>query len=98
VLRTLKEVGDFDTRISKSQIAFSRKRGFAWVWRPKQYLKRGAPLVLSIALPKRNRSKPWKEIIEPVPGRFMHHLELHNAGDVDRQVAGWMKAAWEEAG
>ncbi len=34
----LVELGSFEVRASKSQIAFWRKRGFAYLWRPGQYL------------------------------------------------------------
>jgi hypothetical protein len=83
-------------RVTKSQIAFKRRRGFAWVWMPEQYLKRkAAPLVLSLSLPRRDKSPRWKEIVEPYPRRFMHHLEVYNPGDIDEQVKGWLKEAWE---
>lgn len=32
------ELGPFDVRTTKSQIAFWRKRGFAYLWLPGQYL------------------------------------------------------------
>jgi hypothetical protein len=92
--------GRSSMRITRSQIAFRRKRGFAWAWTPDRWLRGAdvAPLVLSIALPRRIRSPRWKEVVEPAPGRFMHHLELHDAGDVDAEVRRWLRAAWADAG
>jgi len=44
-------LGRFDVRFSKSQAAFRRKRGFAYMWMPGQYLAEPtAEVVLSIAL------------------------------------------------
>lgn len=91
-------IGPASLRMTKSQIAFRRRRGFAWVWLPDRYLRgRTAPLVLSISLPWRDRSPRWKEVVEPAPGRFMHHLELYDPADVDEGVRAWLRQAWETA-
>jgi hypothetical protein len=91
-------LGTADIRVSKSQIAFRRKRNFALVWMPEQYLKReAAPLVLTVLLPWRDESPRWKEVVEPYPGRFTHHLELYETADVDEEVREWLRQAWEEA-
>jgi hypothetical protein len=88
-------IGVASVRVSKSQIAFRRKRNFAWVWMPGQYLKgKTAPLVLTLSLPNRDSSKRWKEVVEPSPGRFTHHLELHSVADVDGEVSTWLRQAW----
>jgi hypothetical protein len=92
-------VGDAKVRVTKSQVAFRRTRAFAWAWMPDQYLGGGhAPLVLTLALRRHDSSPRWKEIVEPAPGRFTHHLELRSAADVDAQVRRWLEEAWEQAG
>ncbi len=92
-------VGEASIRVTRSQIAFRRRRSFAWVWMPGQYLRgRVAPLVLTVSLPWRDGSPRWKEVVEPVPGRFTHHLELNNTADIDEQVSGWLRQAWDSAG
>ena len=84
--------------MSKSQIAFRHRRAFAWVWMPGQYLRGPvAPLVLTVSLPRRDSSPRWKEIVEPYPGKFTHHLELYGVADVDGQVTTWLREAWEAA-
>ena len=96
VRREVEALGESSMRVSKSQVAFRRRRGFAWVWMPGQYLKRkAAPLVLSLSLPRRDESPRWKEIVEPYPGRFMHHLELYDLAEFDNQVRNWLREAWE---
>jgi len=94
------ELGPAEVAVTKSQIAFRRARPFAWAWMPGQYLRgrQVAPLVLSLALPQRDPSPRWKQVVEPRPGRFMHHLELYAATDLDEEVRGWLRAAWEQAG
>ena len=96
VHREVEALGETSMRVTKSQIAFKRRRGFAWVWMPEKYLKRkAAPLVLSLSLPRRDPSPRWKEIVESYPGRFMHHLELYDPSEIDEQVKGWLREAWE---
>lgn len=99
VIRELVEsLGDVDIRVTKSQIAFRRRRAFAWVWMPGQYLTGNvAPLVLTVSLPWRDASPRWKEIVEPSPGRFTHHVELFEVSDIDPQVSAWLRQAWEVA-
>ena len=92
-------LGSLELRVTKSQVAFRRRRAFAWAWMPGKILRgRTAPLVLSLALPERDPSPRWKQVVEPAPGRFMHHLELYTPADLDEQVAVWLRRAWEAAG
>jgi hypothetical protein len=95
----IEDIGEATLRTTKSQRAFRRKRNFAWVWIPAQYLKRAglAPLVLTLSLPYRDPSPRWKEIVEPSPGMFTHHLELWDLREVDAEVETWLRKAWEEA-
>jgi hypothetical protein len=92
--------GPADLRIGRSQVAFRRRVGFAYVWMPQQYLRRAglAPLVLTVALRRHDPSPRWKEVIEPAPGRFTHHLELWAAAEVDEEVGRWLSEAWEASG
>ena len=87
-------------RVMKSQIVFTRRKDFAWVWIPAQYLRgRGlAALVLTLAYPARQVSPRWKEVVEPYPGRFIHHLELFTAAEIDEEVLGWLRERWAAAG
>lgn len=51
VAEVVRGLGECEERVSNSQVAFRRVRGFAYVWRPGQYLRSTVPAVLSIALP-----------------------------------------------
>jgi hypothetical protein len=93
----IESLGPVEMRVTRSQVAFRRAKAFAWAWMPDVYLGRGAPLVLSIALRRRDVSPRWKQVVEPAAGRFMHHLELHDASDVDVEVEAWVREAWEAA-
>lgn len=102
ILRAVEEavlaLGGAEERVTKSQVAFRRRKGFAYVWRPGQYVSSTVPAVLSIALPYEVASSRVKEVAHPSARVWMHHLELHHAGDVDEQVRGWLAEAYDNAG
>lgn len=97
--RAVHAVGDVQVKVTKSQVAFRRRKTFAWAWVPERALKREglAPLVLSVGLSHRDGSPRWKEVAAPAPGHFTHHVELYRTADIDDEVRGWLKAAYDEA-
>lgn len=90
----IESTGEFDSKVTRSQIAFCDDRPFAWAWAPDQYLGPGhAPLVLTLSFPDRQESKRWKSIVQTGKHRFTHHLELHSASDVDDELRGFIEKA-----
>jgi Domain of unknown function (DUF5655) len=95
----LEELGPVDVRTTRSQVAFRRARGFAYLWLPGQYLaKPAADVVLSFALGRHDPSRRLKEVVHPSPGLWMHHVEINGVDDIDDEVAGWLREAAERAG
>jgi hypothetical protein len=95
----LDELGPYETRTTKSQVAFRRRRGFAYLWVPQMYLgPRGAPVVLSIALARHVASDRWKEVAHPSALMWMHHLEFRDPAEIDDCVRDWLAEAYREAG
>lgn len=89
---------DVTERTGRSQVAFRRRRGFAFLWRPGQYLHHpAAEVVLSIGMPHRLPSERFKEVVQPTAHTWMHHLELRSVEDVDDEVVGWLREAAEAA-
>ena len=78
-------IGEAEVRVTRSQLAFRRRKGFAYVWRPGQYVKNEVPAVLSIALPRKVASDRFKEVVHPSAEVWMHHLERDPA-QVDDEV------------
>ena len=98
VSQAIDSIGEAERRVTKSQVAFRRRRAFAWVWMPGMYLRgKAAPLVLSVALPYIDTSPRWKQVVEPHPGRCMHHLELRDVSEIDDEVLHWLQIAWLNA-
>ncbi len=94
----IETMGPVEMLVQQSQVAFRRNKAFAYAWMPGKYLRgRGAPLVLTLGLPRRDLSPRWKTIVEPTPGRFTHHMELYSPDDMDDQVCGWLQEAWIQA-
>jgi hypothetical protein len=90
-------IGEADVHVTKSQIAFRRRRGFAYVWRPGQYVKNDVPAVLSIALSHEVSSPRFKSVTHPSAKVWMHHLELRSASQIDEEIRNWLAEAYEDA-
>lgn len=91
-------IGEYTVTVTKGQVAFRRSRPFAYVWRPGQYVRNDVPAVLSIASPTRIESPRFKEVVQPSPDRWMHHLELSDPHQIDDEVREWLAAAHDSAG
>ena len=95
----LEQLGPVEVRTSRSQVAFRRRRGFAFLWVPVAWARRPSVLVvLSIALGRQIESPRWKQVAHPAPTTWMHHLEVRTPGDLDAEVEGWLREAWAAAG
>ena len=92
-------LGSVEVSATKSQIAFRRRKAFAWAWIPGKYLRgKTAPLVLTVLLSRKDPSPRWKQVVEPKTGKFMHHLELYTHEDIDSEVLAWLQEAWDAVG
>ncbi|HWS58354.1 MAG TPA: DUF5655 domain-containing protein [Actinotalea sp.] len=98
VLDALRRLGPVSERVTVSQVAFRRARGFAFLWRPDQYLHGDhAPVVLTVALGRRDRSPRWKEVVHPSERQWIHHLEVRDVAEIDDEVLGWLAEAADRA-
>ena len=92
-------IGDVEVRTTKSQVAFRRKRSFAYLWPPGKYLaKPDAEVVLSIALGRHDDSERWEEVVHRASSHWMHHLEVRRLEDLDEEVVRWLGETAERAG
>lgn len=88
-------LGPAVVRLTSTQVAFRHRIGFAWIWLPGTWLTHpDATVVLSLGLRQQVDSPRWKQVVEPYPGRWMHHLEVSDPADLDEQVAGWLTSAY----
>jgi hypothetical protein len=98
VAHEISVLGVTSVRVTKSQIAFRRRKGFAYLWRPGRYIASNVPAVLSIALPHEVTSDRFKEVAHPTSNVWMHHLELRDVPEVDDEVRQWLAEAYASAG
>ena len=98
VERAVAALGDATVRVTKSQIAFRRRKQFAFVWRPGQYVRSDVPAVLSISLAHAVVSDRIKEVAHPAHAVWMHHIELRQPADIDDDVREWLREAYSRAG
>lgn len=99
VRSTLEALGPVTVRTTRSQIAFRRARGFAWLWIPGRYLRNpGAEVVLSVALGRLDPSPRFKEVAHPSQRHWIHHLEVREVDAIDAEVRTWLQEAADRAG
>lgn len=97
VLAVLTALGPVMIRTSRSQVAFVRRRGFAWLWLPGKWLRHPvAEVVLSISLGREDPSPRWKQVVHPTPRAWLHHLEVGDPAAIDDEVRAWLREAYEE--
>jgi hypothetical protein len=95
----LERLGPCEVRATKSQVAFRRRRGFAYVWMPGLYLAHpAAEVVLSISLPRHDPSPRFKEVVHPTSRQWLHHLEVLDLGALDAEVEQWLAESYDAAG
>ena len=96
VRELLQPVDSYDVRITRSQVALRRRRGFAYLWLPGMYVDSDV-VVVSVALDRRIDSDRFKEVVQPRAGLWMHHLEVHDLADLDDEVGTWLCEAADAA-
>jgi hypothetical protein len=89
-------IGEATIRTTKSQIAFRRRRGFAYLW-PPVFGNRGVEIVLSIALGRYDTSPRFKQVAHPASHVWIHHMEIRDLAQLDDQVRAWLREAFDNA-
>jgi Domain of unknown function (DUF5655) len=89
-------IGEATIRTTKSQVAFRRRRGFAYLW-PPVIGNPGVEVVLSIALGRHDPSPRFKQVAHPAPRIWMHHMEIRDLAQLDDEVKTWLAEAFENA-
>lgn len=88
----LAEVGEAGIQVSKTQITFSGKYGFAVVSHPRR--KKDCGILVSFGLFHRVESDRILYASEPYPHRWTHHMLLASPEEIDHELMGWLKEAY----
>ena len=92
----LAEIPDVKVKVSKTQISFSNKRGFAFVsFNPCRRAKErpAAWMTVSFGLGYRKERNRVDVATEPYPGRWTHHVMVGSTAEIDDELMGWIKEA-----
>ena len=96
----LNRIPEAKIKVSKTQISFSHKRGFAFVsFNP---CRRAAErpevwMTVTFGLGYRKESPRIDVATEPYPGRWTHHVMVGSIADIDKELLSWLTEAAEFA-
>ncbi|MDE6107713.1 MAG: hypothetical protein K2F83_03430 [Oscillospiraceae bacterium] len=94
----IEQFGDVTVRVQKTQITFSNRHNFVFVSflparkakdRPKNYI------TVTFGLDNRVDSPRIDIATEPYPNRWTHHVLISSAEEIDKELMGWVKEAYD---
>ena len=94
----LEQIPDVIIKVSKTQISFSNKRGFAFVsFNPCRKAKDRPKLWITVTfgLSYRKESPRIDVATEPYPNRWTHHVMVGSEVEIDDELMGWICEAAE---
>lgn len=94
----LEQIPDVKIKVSKTQISFSNKRGFAFVsFNPCRRAKErpGIWMTISFGLSYRKDSPRVDVATEPYPNRWTHHMMVGSVEEINDELMGWIREAAE---
>ena len=80
-------------KIQKSQVSFYGRHLFSMVSLPRR--KRDTGILVTIGLPYRLESPRVAVAVEPYPNRWTHHIPVTEESQLDSELMGWLREAWE---
>ena len=94
----LEQISDAKIKVSKTQISFSNKRGFAFVsFNPCRKVndRPDVWMTVTFGLSYRKDSPRIDVATEPYPNRWTHHVMVGSVEEIDAELMGWIREAAE---
>ena len=94
----LEQIPDVKIKVSKTQISFSNKRGFAFVsFNPCRKAKErpNVWMTVTFGLSYRKDSLRIDVATEPYPNRWTHHVMVSNVAEINGELMGWIRESAE---
>ena len=94
----VEQIPDAKIKVSKTQISFSNKRGFAFVsFNPCRRAKERPEVWMTVTfgLSYRKNSPRIDVATEPYPNRWTHHIMVGSEKEIDAELMGWLREAAE---
>lgn len=94
----VERLGEVNIRVQKTQIIFSNRHNFAFVSflparkakdRPKTYI------TVTFGLGRRVDSPRIDIATEPYPSRWTHHVLVSSTEEIDSELMGWIREAYD---
>ena len=91
------ELSDASVKVQKSQISFYGRHLFGAASLPVRRKKNWPEhcIVVTIGLPHQLRSPRVAVAVEPYPGRWTHHVLISQEEQIDEELMGWLREAYE---
>lgn len=92
----LAQIPDVKIKVSKTQISFSNKRGFAFVsFNPVRKAKDRPKIWMTVTfgLSYRKDSPRIDVATEPYPNRWTHHVMVSSPDEIDEELMSWIREA-----
>src|SRR5689334_17369403 len=89
LIKELMKFGSVRIEPKKTSIHLGNRFGFAGVYTRKDYIN------LEVHLKKKLTSKRVSKVEQASPNRFHHTIKLSNPKEVDKELLGWLKEAYE---
>lgn len=92
----LAALGLVHIKTGKTQISFSNRHMFACVLRLQK--KKDLPaeyIVVTFGLGRRESSPRIEAAVEPYPNRWTHHLLIQTPQEMNQELMGWMREAYD---
>ena len=96
--RITAQIPDVKIKVSKTQISFSNKHGFAFVsFLPCRKAKERPDIwmTVSFGLNYRKESPRIDAASEPYPNRWTHHMMVGSEEEIDGELMSWIREAAE---
>ena len=93
------EFSEASVRVQESQISFYGRHLFSAASIPVRRKKSWPEhcIVVTIGLSHQLESPRVAVAVEPYPGRWTHHILLSDEAQIDGELLGWLREAWEFA-
>ena len=87
---------DVQIKVQKSQISFTNRHPFAFIWLPVRKVKDRPDvyMIVSFGLSRRIDSPRIVEAVEPYPHRWTHHIIVQDPGEIDAELMEWIKESY----
>ena len=92
----IESIGPVEVAATKTQVSFSVKTRFAWVWLPQLWIQKRPENSITLAFDLDHEVKDTRmaAAMEPRPGRWTHHVLIDKEPDLDDKVKGWLRHAY----